>query len=252
MLKRQQPVAKLDCDTNNLLRALRSEDLELLTPHLTPVRAERGTVLHEPGDFVQFAHFPRGSALTSYVVLLSSGVSVETALIGREGAIGGIVSQGHLPAYSRAVVVIGGEFLRIELAVLEEAKSRSLTLRHFFARYADCLLAQIFQSVACNAAHRIEQRAVKWLLTAMEHTGDHEVSLTQEQLASMLGVGRSYVSRVIQILKHEGVLATRRGGLIVRDMEKLTALSCDCPDAVRRHFDEVLKGVYPVPIAVAS
>ena len=86
----------------------------------------------------------------------------------------------------------------------------------------------------------------------MGHTGDHDVSLTQEQLASMLGVGRSYVSRVIQLLKREKVLATRRGGLIVCDLEKLAALSCDCPDAVRRHFDEVLKGVYPVPVSVAS
>jgi CRP-like cAMP-binding protein len=183
---------------------------------------------------------------------LSSGASVETALIGREGAVGGIVSQGHLPAYSRAMVVIGGDFMRIELAALEEAKARSLTLRHLFARYADCLLAQIFQSVACNATHRIEQRAVKWLLTAMEHTGKHEILLTQEQLASMLGVGRSYVSRVIQVLKQQRVLETRRGGLIVLDSEKLASLSCDCPDQVRRHFDEVLKGVYPVPVGMQS
>jgi CRP-like cAMP-binding protein len=252
MLKRQEPAAKFDVDTSNLLRALRPEDFALLKPHLEARRADRGTVLHEAGDLVEFAYFPRGAALASYVVILSSGASVETALIGREGAIGGIVSQGHLPAYSRAVVIIGGDFVRIKLAALEEAKSRSLTLRHLFARYADCLLAQIFQSVACNAAHRIEQRAVKWLLTAMEHTGDHEVSLTQEQLASMLGVGRSYVSRVIQLLKQQEVLATRRGGLIVRDMEKLAALSCDCPGAVRRHFDEVLKGVYPIAVDQVS
>lgn len=252
MLKGQESLVKFEAYPNNLLRALRPEDLALVKPHLELRAADRGAVLHEAGDVVEFAYFPCGAALASYVVVLSSGASVETALIGREGAIGGIVSQGHLPAYSRAVVIIGGEFLRIDLVALEEAKSRSLTLRHLFARYADCLLAQIFQSVACNAAHRIEQRAVKWLLTAMEHSGDHEVSLTQEQLASMLGIGRSYVSRVIQLLKQREVLATRRGGLIVRDMEKLLSLSCDCPDSVRRHFDEVLKGVYPVAVAVAS
>jgi CRP-like cAMP-binding protein len=252
MLKELESAGGFEADANNLLRALRPEDFALLEPHLEPRSAGRGAVMHEPGDLVEFAHFPCGAALASCVVVLSSGASVETALIGREGAIGGIVSQGHLPAYSRAVVILGGDFLRIELAALEEAKRRSVTLRHLFARYADCLLAQIFQSVACNAAHRIEQRTVKWLLTAMEHSGGKDVSLTQEQLASMLGVGRSYVSRVIQLLKQQDVLATRRGGLIVRDMEKLSSLSCDCPDAVRRHFDEVLKGVYPVSVAAAS
>jgi CRP-like cAMP-binding protein len=237
--------AKEEPCENNLLRMLRPEEFDLLRPSLESFDMDRGTVLHEPGDQVEHAFFPCGGALASYVVVLGSGASVETALIGREGAIGGIVSQGHVPAYSRAVAVIGGEFLRIDLNALEEAKTRSLRVRHLFARYADCLLAQIFQSVACNAAHKIEQRAVRWLVTAMDHTGDHEVPLTQEQLASMLGVGRSYVSRVIQILKQQGVLATRRGGLIVMDAEKLASLSCGCHDAVRRHFEEVLGGVYP-------
>jgi CRP-like cAMP-binding protein len=241
-----------DTPENNLLRVMRRDDYDLLRPGLEGWRIERGTILHEPGDRVEHAYFPCGATLASFVVVLGSGASVETALIGREGAIGGIVSQGHLPAFSRAVAVTGGEFLRIELTALEEAKSQSLTLRHLFARYADCMLAQIFQSVACNAAHKIEQRAVKWLLTAMDHTGDCEVALTQEQLASMLGVGRSYVSRVIQQLKQQNVLATRRGGLIVKDVDKMTALSCGCSDAVRRHFDEVLEGVYPVAASEAE
>src|SRR5258705_1476521 len=122
MLRGPGSASEFEADANNLLRALRPEDLALLKPHLELRPAVRGTVLHEAGDLVEFAYFPCGAALASYLVVLSSGASVETALIGREGAIGGIVSQGHLPAYSRAVVVIGGDFLRIELAALEEAK----------------------------------------------------------------------------------------------------------------------------------
>ena len=45
----------------------------------------------------------------------------------------------------------------------------------------------------------------------MQRTGDHVVPLTQEQLAGMLGVGRSYVSRVIRSLKERGLVETRRG-----------------------------------------
>src|SRR5690349_2638367 len=107
------------------------------------------------------------------------------------------------------------------------------------------MLAQVFQSVACNAVHTIEQRTVKWLLAAIDRTGDHDVPLTQEQLAGMLGVGRSYVSRVIQSLKGSGILETRRGGVRVRDINSLQSRSCGCNDALRRHFDQVLAGVYP-------
>ena len=53
---------------------------------------------------------------------------------------------------------------------------------------------------ACNAIHSIEQRAAKWTASAMERTGASDtVPLMHEQLATLLGVGRSYTSRVIQI-----------------------------------------------------
>jgi DNA-binding MarR family transcriptional regulator len=177
--------------------------------------------------------------------MFSDGQAIETALIGREGAVGGMVSQGHLPAYARAEVQFGGLFFRMALSQLELAKTRSLTLRHLFARYADCLIAQVFQSVACNAAHSIEQRTAKWLLAAIERSGTHHVALTQEQLSAMLGVGRSYLSRVIQGLKEREIIETRRGRIGVSDVGRLRALSCECNGAVSRHFNDVLAGVYP-------
>ncbi|SDO27539.1 cAMP-binding domain of CRP or a regulatory subunit of cAMP-dependent protein kinases [Filomicrobium insigne] len=233
---------------NNLLRSLKRDDLMLLEPFLQEMHGETGAILAEPGDPVQYAYFPCGPALASFVIVMDDGRAVETALIGREGAVGGIVSQGRLPAYARAIVQFPGPFLRISIGDLEYAKARSLTLRYLFARYADCLLAQVFQSVACNAAHSIEQRTVKWLLAAIDRTGDHQVPLTQEQLAGMLGVGRSYVSRVMQSLRASGLLETRRGSVCIRDAERLASLSCGCNDALKRHFDLVLAGVYPTCI----
>ncbi|WP_327437101.1 ATPase domain-containing protein [Sinorhizobium meliloti] len=152
-------------------RWLLEEDWDILESLLEEWSATTGAVLHELGDTVRFAYFPRGSSLISYFVVLSEGRAVETALIGREGAAGGIVSQGRLPAFTRAEVQVGGPFYRIELNSLEGAKKRSPTLRHLFARYADCLMAQIFQAIACNAVHSLEQGTVKWLLAAIERTG---------------------------------------------------------------------------------
>jgi CRP-like cAMP-binding protein len=104
----------------------------------------------------------------------------------------------------------------------------------------------MFQSTACNAIHSVEQRTAKWIISAMERTeGDNVVMLTHEQLGALLGVSRSYTSRVIETFKAEGVLETRRGAILVRNPEALRIRACLCNESVKNHFEEVLRGVYP-------
>src|ERR1700731_370720 len=238
-----------DSDTrpyNNLLRRLNAADYALIAPHLAPEDTDVNTLLYNPGDNVEIVYFPCGPSLASYLVANEDGRDVETILVGRGGAVGGIVSQGFLPAYTRIMVKFGGPFVRLRVARLDAAKAKSATLNNVFARYADCMLAQIFQSTACNAIHSIEQRTAKWIISAMERTeGEDVVPLTHEQLATLLGVGRSYTSRVIQTFKAEGVLETRRGSILVRNREALRMRACQCNEAVKNHFEEVLRGVYP-------
>ena len=238
---------------NNLLRRLSEGDYALIAPHLLHVEANANDLLYSPGDDVQVVHFPCGSSFVSYLVSIEDGRDVETILVGREGAVGGFVSEGYLPAYTRIVVKFGGPFVRLNVGKLDAAKTHSKTLRNVFARYADCMLSQIFQSTACNAIHSIEQRTAKWIAAAMERTDDSDaVPLTHEQLATLLGVGRSYASRIIQTFKAEGVLETRRGWIVVRNREALKLRSCLCNEAVKTHFEEVLRGVYPTEEAETS
>jgi CRP-like cAMP-binding protein len=236
---------------NNLLRALRRSDYELIKDGLEICAFEARERLYSPGDHVGTVYFPCGPSLVSFLVTTEDGRDVEITLIGREGAVGGIVSRGHLPAYTSMVVQVGGSFARLKLDVLEAAKEQSPSLAQLFARYADCMLAQVFQSTACNATHSIEQRTAKWIVAAMERTGEHVVPLTQEQLAAMLGVGRSYASRVIQIFRRDGILETRRGSLLVTNFDALVERSCLCNDSVKTHFEQVLRGIYPAETIVA-
>jgi len=231
---------------NNLLRTLREPDYALIGPHLFARSSNVGEVLYNPGDHVEVVHFPCGPSMVSFLIASEDGRDVETVLVGREGAVGGIVSHGNLPAYTRIVVKFGGDFVCLKVAELESAKARSAALRHYFARYADCLLAQIFQSTACNAIHSTEQRAAKWIIAATERTGGNIVPFTHEELAAMLGAGRSHTTRVLQSFRARGLIQTRRGSLMVHDHPALKTISCQCNELVKVHFDEVLRGVYPV------
>jgi DNA-binding transcriptional regulator LsrR (DeoR family) len=69
--------------------------------------------------------------------------------------------------------------------------------------------------------------------------------MTQKQLAETLGVGRTYVARVVGQLRDEGVIKTQRGGFIIKDEAALRQRTCGCTTAVENHFDTVLHGIYP-------
>jgi CRP-like cAMP-binding protein len=231
---------------NGLLSVLVDADRERLRPHMMMLEMEAGAILHQAGDDVVDTWFPLAATSAAFCVEDVNGEAMDVALIGREGAIGGIVSNGHIPAYATAVVRFPGRLIRIKTSALEQVKVGSLPLRHWFSRYSDCLLAQVFQTAVCNGKHTIRQRVAKLMLASLARTGEHDLHVTQDQLANMLGVGRSFVTRVLGSLRDEGIVEQRRGVLRIRDEHRLRTVSCGCTMLIENHFDKVLHGIYPL------
>jgi CRP-like cAMP-binding protein len=238
---------------NRLLAALKPPDLELLLPSFTVHEYAAGKILQEAGTDVRYAWFPLAGAAASFVVAADANHLVDAALVGREGAVGGLVSTGRMPAYARAHVQFGGRFLRLPLSTLNDAKAISPTIANWVARYADCLVAQLFQSAACNASHTIAQRLARWLIATHDRVGRDEIIVTQEQLGEMLGVGRSFINRSLRQFGNSGILGSRRRRVLILDIDRLRLVSCDCNERIRDHFDTILTGVYPrEPDSVAA
>src|SRR4051812_27290411 len=112
---------------NRLLDALSPADRALLINHLNVVTLSKGEVLFEPGESIVYVHFPGFATVASLVLNLQHGGGAEVAMIGPEGAVGGIVSSGHKPAFTRGVVEVAGLALRLAADDLEKAKLRSPT-----------------------------------------------------------------------------------------------------------------------------
>src|SRR4051794_27522641 len=237
---------------NRLLSTFSPAERALIEPSATIVELRRGEVLFEPGMDVPATHFPAAGTVVAIVVCVDDGRTVEVATIGKEGAVGGIVSGGKAPAFDRAIVQVPGFALRVDLKALEAAKARSPHVRALFARYADALLAQVMQSVACNAFHAIEARCCRWLLTAQDRSGGAQIPLTQEYLAEMLGVQRTTVSAVARMLQEQGLIRYRRGSIQVLDRAAVEKRSCECYESVERHFREVLPEIRPQKIVDAA
>ena len=224
---------------NRLLSTFPPELRRYVSDELTLLQLEVGETVLQRGVDVDGSIFPFGSTMISLKIDLEDGRSVEVASIGREGAVGGIVSCGHAPAFSRAIVTVAGPAVRLPMAMVEKAKSDSGHMRNLFCRYADYLLAQIMQTVACNSFHSIEARAARWLLTAQDRAGDR-LELTQEAMAGLLGVQRTTVNAVARELQERGLISTRRGTIDVRDRDGLKAISCECYNRVEQFFGDIL------------
>ena len=225
---------------NRLLATLGADERALLEPHMQLVTFAVGERVFDVGSPVDRSVFPFDSLMVSMMVELTGGRSVEVASIGREGALGGIVSCGAAPAFTDAVVQIAGPALAVPLRALEGAKGASPQLHNLFCRYSDFLLSQVMQSVACNSFHPIEARAARWLLHAQDRAGGDHIALTQESLAGLLGVQRTTVNAVARELQDQGLIAYRRAAIRVADRPGLARVACECYAAVEDHFASVV------------
>ncbi len=224
---------------NRLLATFPTELRQSLRDEIEIIRLDAGETVLRRGFDVESSIFPFGTTMISMIIDLQDDRSVEVTSIGKEGAVGGIVSCGHAPAFARAETIVGGPAARVPMRVIEQAKASSGHLRNLFCRYSDYLLAQIMQSVACNSFHPIEQRAARWLLTAQDRAGDR-LELTQEALAGLLGVQRTTINAIARQLVDDGMIATRRGTIMVQDRAALEKLACECHDRVDHFFGDVI------------
>lgn len=224
---------------NLLLATFASEARGLIEPFGELVDLKSGDIVLDRGNPAETSLFPIGATVIAMCTELSDGRSVEVASVGREGALGGIISCGEAPAFARAIVLVEGQAFRVPMKTLEEAKRDSRFIANLFCRYSDYLLSQVMQSVACNSFHSINQRAARWLLHAQDRAGDR-LELTQEAFASLLGVQRTTLNAVVQSLQQEGLIETGRGVVRVTDRVGLKRRACECYQRLEEHFAAVI------------
>ncbi|WP_421738560.1 Crp/Fnr family transcriptional regulator [Caulobacter sp.] len=224
---------------NRLLLALPSDELALLSPHLLPVELERGRLLYDPGDRIDTIYFPHDGVI-SLMTLMENGAAIESAAIGREGALGLMAGISARQSLTRAIVQSPGLASRLGVGALHDLCPRAPVLRSLIDRHNEALFGHAIQSVACNALHAVEARFCRWLLSCHDRISVDTVQLTQEFLADMLGVQRTTVTAVAGSLQTKGLIRYRRGVVDILDRAGLESMACECYGAVRRGYERLL------------
>ena len=224
---------------NHLLAAMPTAEFERLAPHLELVPMPLGDVLCESGGKLQHVYFPT-TAIVSLQYVMESGASSEVAGVGNEGLLGISLFMGGETTPTRAIVQTGGHGYRLKTALLMAEFNRYGPVMHLLLRYTQALLTQVSQTAACNRHHSVEQQLCRWLLLTLDRLPSNELTMTQELIASMLGVRREGITEAAGRLQQAGMIRYRRGHITVLDREGLGDHVCECYGVVKKEFDRLL------------
>ena len=228
---------------NHLLAALPASDFAPLEAHLELVPMALGQMLYEPGGQMHHAYFPTTSIVSLHYVT-ESGASAETAGVGNEGVVGVSLFMGGNTTSSSAVVQTAGYAYRLDRHTLKEEFNRAGALQRLLLRYTQALMTQTAQTAVCNRHHSVEQQLCRWLLLTLDRLPNRELVMTQELVASMLGVRRESVTEAAGRLQEAGYIRYRRGHIGVLDRTGLETQVCECYGVVKKELDRLLSDVH--------
>jgi CRP-like cAMP-binding protein len=237
--KRSSPPARRS-PFNRLLAALPPSERERIASLSRDTSLKFHDFLHRKSEPVEYVYFPAGG-ICSLVTPLADGSMVEMAMVGSEGLVGASAAiNGHI-AQETALVQVGSEFaLRMPIDDFRREMERPGPFPDLVTRYGQGMLAFIMQSVACNAMHPVEQRLCRWLLMARDRLDADQFPLTQELLATMLGISRPTVTLVAGALRKAGLIEYRHGSMTILNRQGLESGSCECYRVVNEAFDTLV------------
>jgi DNA-binding transcriptional regulator YhcF (GntR family) len=112
-----------------------------------------------------------------------------------------------------------------------KAIDKSVTLHRSLLLFAHGFLEQATRTAVANGRSKIEERLARWLLMADDRLDGPELPLTHEFLAMMLAVRRPGVTVAVQKLERDGMIARKRGRIVITNRKALENMSNGTYDA---------------------
>ena len=221
--------------SNLLLATLPPAYRHALMARLKPVMLPIRTVLYQPGEPPQYAHFMT-SGIASVVSYMTDGACSEVGIWGKEGLVEGFHLLGRAKAPTRCFVQMEGTALRMPFTELQKEFLENATMRRAVLQ---CVQSEAFilgQLAACSRLHEAGQRLACWLLMVRDRAESDTYQLTQEFLATMLGSRRTTVTAAAGALKQRGLIKYSRGRIHIVDPAGLEMAACECYGTVRELF----------------
>jgi CRP-like cAMP-binding protein len=221
---------------NRLLAALPISDRRRIVSGCETVELALAELLYSPWKPLDFIYFPISSFI-SLIMPTGDSAAFEVGLVGNEGMLGTALALNADISAERATVHGAGTALRMDATTLHRELRRSEALRGEIDRYVHVRMGQLAQAAICAQFHLLEARVACRLLTTQDRAGANAFNITQEALASRLGVRRAGITQAASSLKRRRLIGYSRGIITVLDRRGLMTASCRCYQADRDFHD---------------
>ena len=233
---------------NRLLAALPISERRRIVGGCEIVELAPAELLYSPWKPLAFIYFPTSSFI-SLIMPTGDSTAFEIGLVGNEGMLGTALALSADISAERATVHGAGSALRMDAVTLRRELRRSGALRSEIDRYVHVRMGQLAQAAICAQFHLLEARLASRLLTTQDRAGANALctiygvplanglNITQEALASRLGVRRAGITQAASSLKRRRLIGYSRGVITVLDRRGLMTASCRCYQADRDFND---------------
>lgn len=196
---------------NAFLRSLTADAFDVVNQHCTSVEMEQGRVLSELGQVVDWVYFPE-TCLLSILTGAENGDSVETTMVGSEGALGLLEACGTGRTTATNLIQVEGRAVRAPARICKSLTRANDDFADRTFGLIELQTSEIRQSGMCQALHGVEARLARWLVESSDRSaGRNPLPLTQDFLSAMLGVQRTTVTGFAVQLQKAGLIRSARG-----------------------------------------
>lgn len=211
-----------------------------LKPHLDFRVLDSQRILFDADEPVRTVYFPE-TAVISLMMRAAGGKALDVGPVGRDGLVGltGFPGVDTMPC--QAIVSIPGTAWTISADLLRRDALEDPALAAVCGGCAYAVLARSMRIGICSKFHTVEERCARWLLSARDVIDTGTVPMTQQQLATVLGLRRPSITEAIAALERQRLVAAERGCVTIVDRPGLTAAACECYHLARKEHRRLFR-----------
>lgn len=228
---------------NRIIRLLYPSSADHFVEHCEVFELIALSELSKAGNPLEHAYFPESGCISLVMEINSNhslGHSLGIGMVGNEAMVGSEIILGHAtPPPWKILVQQSGTCWRISRTDLEKQCTEIPMLGELIKKFILVRLHQQARFTVCLNYHTAASRLARWLLMSSDRCAG-SFHVTQQFMALILGVRRVSITNIASRFQSDGMIAYKRGEMMVLNRAALENRACSCYAADRQIYSRIM------------